>query len=176
MSSERRRLIATIAVALGFILAIVLVRRGRVRRGRTALEQAFSLRDERAVSDEVPFVTLKSLDEARLMQHTAVVLQGGLDGQIYLTVPVKHVACDESALVGLLRAIDALAHDDPARAVLSYELAPIGAGVASSMGGGPVVDGIWLHPDLSGTDAETLARRAIYGKASDEGGRTIDRG
>jgi hypothetical protein len=176
MSSERRRLIATIVVAVGLVIAIVLLRRGRVRRGRTALEQSFPQRDGRAVSDEVPFVTIKSLDDARMMHHTAVVLQGGLDGQIYLTVPVKHVACDESALVDLLRAIDALGHDDPARAVLSYELAPIGSGIMGSRGAGPVVDGIWLHPDLSGTEADALAHGAIYGKASEDGARTIDRG
>jgi hypothetical protein len=176
MSSEQRRIIATVVVALGFGLAIALLRRNRVARARAELEASFPIGGSAAADDnEVPFVTLKSLEEARTMHHTAVVLQGGALGQIYLTVPVEHVACDETTLVGLLRAIDALAHDDPGRTVLSFELAPIGSGIAGGVGGASVVDGIWVHPNLDGTEAERLAERAIYGSAGDGDGRTTDR-
>jgi hypothetical protein len=177
MSSEQRRIIATLVVALGFGLVIALLRRSRVARARAKLEASFPIGASAALGeDEVPFVTLKSLEEARTMHHTAVVLQGGTLGQIYLTVPVKHVACDQTTLVGLLRSIDALAYDDPARAVLSFELAPIGSGIAGGVGGASVIDGIWVHPNLDGTDAASLAERAIYGNAGDGNGRTPDRG
>jgi hypothetical protein len=80
-----------------------------------------------------------------------------------------------------LRAIDALAYADPARAVLSFELAPVGSGIAGGVGGASVVDGIWVHPNLNGTEAAALAERAIYGsaiygRAGDGDGRPADRG
>jgi len=75
-------------------------------------------------------------------------MQGGGGAQIYLTVPVKYVRCEQPTLVVLLRLLDALACKDSARATLSFELAPIGSGLYAGMGGGSIVDGIWLHPRL----------------------------
>jgi len=109
-------------------------------------------------------VNLHSLDEARTMEHTAVVMQGDAGGQIYLTVPVKHVACDESALRGLLEALDALECKNPASSGLSFELAPIGSGIFGGMGGGLVIDGVWLHERLDASGVLPLATSVLFGR------------
>jgi len=165
MNGERSRLVLTLAVAIGLGFCIILVRRTRSQRAR----HAFAPRD-----GDIPFVTLKSLDEARTMDHTAVVMQGGRGAQVYLTVPVKYVTCNQAALVTLLRALGERAGNDSAGAALSFELAPIGSGIAGAMGGGSVVDGIWLHPSLAETGAAALAERIIYGDADREEAAAID--
>ncbi len=108
------------------------------------------------------FVALSSLDEARDMDHTAVIMQGGDGAQIYLTVPVKYVRCDEAALRELLVSLDALAWKRPANAALSFELAPIGSGVFSDLGGGSIVDGVWLHPRLECAGVRPLAEDILF--------------
>lgn len=109
-------------------------------------------------------VNLHSLEEARTMEHTAVVMQGDAGAQIYLTVPVQHVACDENALLGLLEALDALECRNPASAALSFELAPIGSGVFGGMGGGLIIDGVWLHERLHAAGVLPLATSVLYGR------------
>ncbi len=110
------------------------------------------------------FVALGSLDEAREMDHTAVIMQGGDGAQIYLTVPAKHVRCDEAALRELLGSLDALAWKRPAAAMLSFELAPIGSGVFSDLGGGSIVDGVWLHPRLESAGVRPLTEDVLLGR------------
>jgi hypothetical protein len=112
--------------------------------------------------DADAFVTLRSLEEARTMDHTAVVMQGGSGAQIYLTVPVKYVSCDGDSLVALLTSLDAIEWNDPAQASVSFELAPIGSGIYGGMGGGSVIDGIWMHPRLSDSGILPLAADVIY--------------
>ncbi|MBC5799600.1 MAG: hypothetical protein GIX03_11545 [Candidatus Eremiobacteraeota bacterium] len=110
------------------------------------------------------FVALGSLEEARDMDHTAVIMQGGDGAQIYLTVPAKYVRCDEAALRKLLTALDALAWKRPSAAALSFELAPIGSGVFSDLGGGSIVDGIWLHPRLESAGVRPLAEDILFAR------------
>jgi len=110
------------------------------------------------------FSTLRSLEEARTMDHTAVILQGDEGGQIYLTAPVKHVRCDEAALHALLAAIDAIEWRDPSRASLTFDLAPIGSGIFGGMGGGFIVDGVWVHPRLDAAGILPVATSVIFGR------------
>ena len=99
------------------------------------------------------------------MDHTAAIMQGGGGAQIYLTVPVKYVRCEQPALLALLRLLDALAFNDPARASLSFELAPIGSGLYAGMGGGSIVDGIWLHPNLDHADVREAVKAIVEGSS-----------
>ena len=102
------------------------------------------------------------------MDHTAIVMQGGDGAQIYLTAPTKYVACDEEALRSLLNALDAVELNDPTQATLTFELAPIGSGVYGGMGGGSVIDGVWLHPRLMEAGLLPVATDVLYGR------RTVD--
>lgn len=145
---------------------------------RAAAPQAFDepdAGDERPNDDasDDPFVTLKSLREARALEHTAVIMQGGDNEQIYLTVPVSYVRCDEGTLHALLSALDALQLNRPNRAGLSFELAPVGSGVFGGLGGGSIVDGVWIHPRLEEAGVLLPALDVIAGRKSLGDARTL---
>jgi hypothetical protein len=172
MRLERTRLLATILVVLGLWSALAYVR-GRRRRARAALED-FLAHGQLAARDSDddrgdPFIELRSLEEARSMDHTAVIMQGGGGAQIYLTVPVKHVACEQPTLVALLKLLDAMEWNDPPRATISFELAPIGSGIYAGMGGASIIDGIWLHPRFNGIDVMDAVSAVILGLRPIEG-------
>ncbi len=167
-----RRLLAFVAVVSVALTAGVFVKealgRARTRRleDRPEREQLIAYSHDDGVGSRLmdSLINLHSLDEARTMEHTAVIMQGDGGGQIYLTVPVKYVHCNEEALRGLLGALDALEWNDSATARLSFELAPIGSGVFGGMGGGLVIDGVWLHERLTGAGVMPLAASVLYGR------------
>jgi hypothetical protein len=90
----------------------------------------------------------ESLEAARSDSDSAVVMEGDYGGSIYLTCPVRHVGCDQPTLAAVLAVVDELAWDDPEGAGLFFEHLPAGSGVAGGSGGGAVVDGVWITPDL----------------------------
>ncbi len=150
-----RRAWATLAAVALFSAALGLVRYAR-RRARVRV--AVPAHDD-------SFVALRSLQEARELTHTAVIMQGGDGDQIYLTVPTAHVRCDETALRQLLALFDRFGRRRPASAALSFELAPVGSGVYGG-DGGLVVDGIWLHPELEAAGLRDAAAAVIVGERS----------
>lgn len=101
-----------------------------------------------ADADGGEYVAFASLEAARLAGGATVVMEGDYGGQIYLTCPVQSVNCDESRLLVLLAELDGFGWQDPEGARLYYERAPMGSGVGGGMGGGKVVDGVWLHDEL----------------------------
>jgi len=94
------------------------------------------------------YTAFTTLVNAREHPGSVVIFEGDDGGTIYLTIPVHQAACDEAALKQLLFDIDAMcwSRTDGARVV--YEVVPVGAGVAGGMGGGQVVDGLWLHSEV----------------------------
>jgi len=171
MRLERSRLLVTILVVFGLLSAITYLRNRR-RRLREALEELLAtnppgIDDDDAAED--PFIELSSLEEARTMDHTAVIMQGGDGEQIYLTVPVKYVACEQATLGTLLRLLDAMEWHEPARATLSFELAPIGSGIYARMGGAPIVEGLWLHPRFDEAGLTDAVNTVIHGLRPIEG-------
>jgi hypothetical protein len=166
MRLGRSRLLATLVAIASLWLTVAYVRRRRREtRERLANYIAHSRLDLVEVRDppEPSFIELASLEEARTMDHTAAIMQGGGGEQIYLTVPIKYVRCEEAALGALLKVLDALACKDAARASLTFELAPIGSGLYAGMGGGAIVDGIWLHPQLEQTGIRDTVTAVIAG-------------
>jgi hypothetical protein len=94
------------------------------------------------------YIALESLAAARNHPESVVIMEGDDGGTIYLTVPVYKVTCGEIALRHLLSDIDAMYWNDHRLAHLIYEIVSIGGTVAGGMGGGRVVDGLWLHPKV----------------------------
>lgn len=92
------------------------------------------------------YTALKTFMAAREHTGSVIIFEGDDGGTIYLTIPVSEVSCDECALRQLLIDIDAMCWADSSMARIVYEAIPIGAAVAGGMGGGQVVDGLWLHP------------------------------
>ena len=94
------------------------------------------------------YVALETFEAARNRPDSIVILEGDCGGTIYLTVPIYRVTCGEVALNQLLSDIDAMCWADLSMALVLYEVLPIGGALAGGMGGGQVVDGLWLHPKL----------------------------
>jgi hypothetical protein len=102
------------------------------------------------------YVNYPTIVEARRDPNATLVMEADSGGQILLTCPVRHVKASSAVLRQLLVDLENiswgngfdLACSEPCEAEMFLEPAPVGAGVAGGMGGGVVVDGAWLHPDL----------------------------
>ena len=92
-----------------------------------------------------PYYPLHSLEEARLYPDGAAIFEGDWGGQIYATIPTDLIRCNVAAIERLLRDLDALGWCDLAGARIYYERRPVGAGVAGGMGGGRIIQGVWIH-------------------------------
>ena len=101
-----------------------------------------------AEASGVVYAALETFAAAREHPSSAVIFEGDDGGTIYLTIPVREVTCDEPALIQLLLDIDAMCWSDSSMARIIYEVVPVGATVSGGMGGGHVVEGLWLHPRL----------------------------
>jgi hypothetical protein len=163
MNGERTRLLLTVlAVALlGSILGALRVRRARATKPPPD-DEAPNVFDPGEL-----YVTLASLEEARMMEHTAVVMRGAGGKQIYATVPVKYVECDEAALASLVLTLDAVEGRSNGGTV-KYELAPIDSGIEGGMGGATIVDGVWLHPRLADYGIFPYVADVVHGRQSVE--------
>ena len=103
-----------------------------------------------------------SLAEARLDPLAVVALIGDSGGTIYLTAPVRLVECDQAPLETLLSDLDAVRWTCGEVASVTFEHHPIGGLVPGGDGGGPVVDGVWVHPKYFD---EQVRRCAIRSRA-----------
>jgi hypothetical protein len=106
-----------------------------------------------------------SLAEARTHPEAAVVLFGDFGGTIYLTAPMRHVACSETVLSTLLSDLDAITWMGGAEygASVAFERHAIGEAVLGGDGGGAVIDGVWMHPRFDAGIAE-LSRDVVAGR------------
>ena len=95
---------------------------------------------------------IRSLQEAKWTENASVVIEGDWGGTIYCTVPAKHVRCSESQLQGLATALERAFWDNCACGEDPHG----GEGVffttrdyaSGGMGGGLIVDGLWVHASL----------------------------
>jgi len=108
----------------------------------------------------------RTLVEAQEVSDGVVVMEGDYGGQIYLTCPARLVKCDQAALERLLRDLDRLRWKAPETAHVFFERGSPGSGVWGGMGGGLIVDGVWLHPDLQKLGIEQQVRDVIAGALS----------
>lgn len=96
------------------------------------------------------YVAFETLDEARADREGAVILEGDDGGQIYVVVPAEQVVCSQAILTWLLYDLDRISwpgnDEDSARVV--FERVAVGSGVAGGMGGGVVINGVWIHAEL----------------------------
>ncbi len=161
----RTRLITALGI-LATLSGLVGLWRMRAARRTAASDANGPAAKKSALQHDDSFVALASLAEARTMEHTAVIMQGGDGERIYLTSPTKYVACDESALHELLTSLDELDVRRPGAASISFELAPIGSGVFGGTEGGSIVDGMWLSPRLEELGARKYAQDVLSGRST----------
>jgi hypothetical protein len=169
LNGERTRLLLTLLAVLVLGSLVAVLRRRRSHRKQASIDERArrtSPNDGPSPEDDAElYVTLASLEEARMMEHTAVVMRGAGGGQVYATVPVKYVACDEATLTSLVRALDAVEGRRNGGTV-KFELAPIDSGIAGGMGGAAIVDGIWLHPRLAAFGILPFVTDVLHGRQS----------
>lgn len=96
----------------------------------------------------VPHVRFDTLELARANPDALVIMEGDDGGQIYLTVPVRLVRCSQQALERLLSDVDGCQWRDSSSAGVYFEAGKTGARAAGGMGGGAIIDGVWLHKEL----------------------------
>jgi hypothetical protein len=112
-----------------------------------------------------PYCPLRSVDEAKAASDGVVVLEGDWGGQIYAVFPASLMRCGEDVLQQLLKDLDAIAWpcNEGEGAGVFYERLPSGAVVSGGMGGGIVVDGVWVHKEFRRLGLTTAIREVIAG-------------
>jgi hypothetical protein len=120
-----------------------------------------------------PYVAFESLEEARNNPHAAIVMEGDSGGQIYLTCPVSIVRCDQDTLNKLLNDLNDLSWGDGEG--LYYEVLPPGTGVGGGMGGGIVLDQVWLHEEFEQMQLRSEVEEIIAGLRSNMRPETLAR-
>jgi hypothetical protein len=109
---------------------------------------------------------LLRIEEAEQHPCAVAVLEGDWGGTIYATIPLRLTDLDADGLKALALNLERIFwscnidEDSPEGGAAAYlTLAKPGEGVLGGMGGGCVVDGTWIHPDL-GDEARSLIQAA----------------
>jgi hypothetical protein len=96
-----------------------------------------------------PYVSYRTLAEARSAGAAIVIIEGDYGGQIYLTTPVQYVGCTEARLTLLAEELELLCWMGRQRFEhVVFEPGLPGRRVAGGMGGGLVIDGVWVHEEI----------------------------
>ena len=93
------------------------------------------------------------------------MLSGDDGGTVLLTAPLRLVRCDLRTLERLAVDLDKRLWDDPTGVEVSFLRIPVGSSVPGGMGGGEIIDGVWVHPSLGGAIA-AAAEAVLVGDAS----------
>lgn len=115
----------------------------------------------------IDFNAINGFELAKTIENACVIFEGDWGGQIYLTCPMKYIHCTESVLLALLESIDRIewgCNKGDGRGVF-FEIIPAGQGVAGGMGGGAVIDGLWLHQRLSDAGMAEKIASVIAGES-----------
>lgn len=128
-----------------------------------------------------PLRGARTLEAAREISNCYVVLEGDWGGTIYCTCPVRYVRADQAQL-------DLLAHElelafwgcnintdedgtpRGGEGVFFHQVDP--RGILGGMGGGGVIDGLWVHPALT----EELAKKIEAALQLEEGTAVLQGG
>lgn len=118
-------------------------------------------------------VLFRNLDEARRHPDVALVMEADTGGQILFTCPVSRIHCAEATLEQLLHDLANISWGDggldPGNGYydeegMYYELLPVGSGVSGGMGGGCVVDGVWIHKELEDIGLRSQIEAVVAGR------------
>jgi len=120
------------------------------------------------VSGRKRFPFYKTLDEARGDPDGVAILEGDWGGTVYMTVPLRHVPnATEADFNNLAEGLERIFWDcnfdgegaDGGQGVY-YKGIPSNTGVTGGMGGGVVLDNVWINDQL-GPACDDLVRKIL---------------
>ncbi|MCC7522673.1 hypothetical protein IT407_02650 [Candidatus Uhrbacteria bacterium] len=94
------------------------------------------------------YQAIESLEEAKRIKSSYLILQGDDGGQIYVVCPISLVVCGEDSIARLLGEIDDLIWKDSTMAGYYFEAHEPGAVISGGKGGGRAEVDLWVHPEL----------------------------
>jgi hypothetical protein len=108
-----------------------------------------------------------SYEAAKKAPDGVLVMEGDYGGQIYLSCPMKLVQCGPKEIESVLRDLDTMAWgcNEGDGADTYYLRRQSGQGIWGGMGGGIVLDGLWVHEEF--THLKDAIWRVLQGKAKD---------
>ena len=108
------------------------------------------------------YLPLRTLEEAKAVPDGVVILEGDWGGTVYATCPVKYLEANHQEIEALCQSLEKSFwncnfHDDVGGgAGVYYVRKAIGSGVWGGMGGGIVLDGLWIHSALGDLAQEVV--------------------
>jgi hypothetical protein len=115
--------------------------------------------------------SFRTLAEARDAPVAAVIVEGDYGGQIFATCPASLVACTEERVRRLAEELETRVNATTyaGSAQVLFEPIPIGGGVAGGMGGGGVIDGVWVHEEIRQLGWAEDVEAILLGRAAELG-------
>ena len=103
---------------------------------------------------------LRTLEEAKAVPDGVVILEGDWGGSIFATCPVKYLGASHQEIETLCKALETSfwptnMHHGGGWGVY-YARKATGSGVWGGMGGGIVLDGLWIHSALDDLSQEVI--------------------
>jgi hypothetical protein len=94
--------------------------------------------------------SFRTLAEAKAAPIAAVIVEGDYGGQIFTTCPASLVGSTEERVRRLAEELETRTNATTyaGSAQVLFEPIPVGGGVAGGMGGGIVVNGVWVHEEI----------------------------
>jgi len=114
-----------------------------------------------------PHISYRTLEEARGAGAAIVIIEGDYGGQIYLTAPIQYVGCTEARLPRLAKELELLCWRAGRGERVVFEPGLPGRRVAGGMGGGLVIDGVWVHEEIRQLGLADVVTEVLAGKRDD---------
>jgi hypothetical protein len=135
-------------------------------------ENASALRFMRGKAHGTEYKFFDNLEEACKHPDAAMVMEADSGGQILVACPVSKVHATEIVLHQLLCDLEEITwgsgglstDNKPYDARIYYELLPVGSGVCGGMGGGMVIDGVWVHSGFEESGLASQIKEVVAGK------------
>jgi hypothetical protein len=118
-----------------------------------------------ADAQRTPYVSFKSLADAKSHPDSVVILEGDDGGQIFVVCSASKVKCSEETLRQLLSDLDARTWKSPDMAHIYYEQRKTGESVAGGMGGA-VAGETWIHQEFHKLGLAGAIQEILEGRCS----------
>ena len=134
-------------------------------------ENASPLRFMMGEAHDTGYKFFDNLEEARKSPDAAMVMEADSGGQILVACPVSKGQATPEVLHQLLCDLEEISwgngglstDNKPYDARIYYEPLPVGSGVSGGMGGGVVIDGVWVHPEFEESGLAPQIKEVVAG-------------